>query len=319
MRKPRIYIIPTKFGGVFLCGACVMLLAGAVYQNNLVNLLAFFMFSLVFVAMVQTHNNLKDVIVEAVDITPGFVGAEYVVTCILRNRSNTSHFNLETSLRKLEPALAYENRLPLLPSGTLKIKSAYLAVKRGHFVLHEVKISTIFPLGLFYAWSWQKVDSPYFIYPAIKGQRQLPDTHLGDESSKANQFRKGGDDFHGHRRYERGDSHRHVDWKARARGRPMLVKEFNEGSNGSVFLSWKQLEGMSTEEKLSQLTAWVEDAKQRHVLFALQTPEGTLSTNGGSAHAARCLEHLAAFGSLQETVPTTRIRGFYERLKSAVG
>ncbi|MES2965054.1 MAG: hypothetical protein V4760_14305, partial [Bdellovibrionota bacterium] len=60
-RKNRVYILPTGFGLVFIAGALVMILVGATYQNNLVNLLAFFMLSLVFIGMIQTHNNLKDV------------------------------------------------------------------------------------------------------------------------------------------------------------------------------------------------------------------------------------------------------------------
>lgn len=311
MRKSRIYIIPTRFGLSFIIGSCVMLLVGATYQNNLVNLLAFFMLSLVFVAMVQTHNNLKDISIEALEADSGFAGGSVVLTAVVRNKSNDARFNLEATPRKLKLEVAYENVLPLLPHSSIKLRSAYKADKRGHFPLKEIKISTIYPLGLFYAWIWQDADSAYFVYPEPRGSRAFPQQGLGDESSLTNATLDG-DDYHGHRKYTSGDSPRHIDWKARARGRPLLVKEFTEGSASGVLLDWSALEGLDTEARLSQLSAWIDEARKRRIPFALRTPEAMTETGYGLQHATRCLEHLAVFG-LQPT------RGKNESVGTAVG
>ena len=293
--RERIYILPTRFGAVFLIGACVMLLVGATYQNNLVNLLAFFMFSLVFVGMVQTHNNLKDIKIESVDISTGFAGGDLVIGTLVKNRNRSPHFNLEVKVGDLKLKSTYDNRAPLLASSTLRLKSAYQCPARGEHLLKDVKLSSVFPLGLFYAWCWFNVNSKYLVYPQPVGDRALPLHDVGDLAAGGARITRGGDDFSGHRRFDFGDSPRHVDWKAVARGRAMMIKEFNEGAATSILLDWFILEGLSHEARLSQLTKWVEDAHHLGLQFALRTPEHTFLVSGGTLHAQRCLEHLALY------------------------
>ncbi len=293
--RERIFILPTRFGAVFLVGACVMLLVGATYQNNLVNLLAFFMFSLVFVAMVQTHNNLKDIHLQSVECSAAFAGGEVVVGTLVKNKGRSAHFNLETNLRFLTLRSRYDNRAPLLPSNSLRLKAAYSSPGRGEHALSEVKLSSIFPLGLFYAWCWFDINAKYLIYPEMKGERALPLQDIGEQDARGAYVTRGGDDFSGHRRFDAGDSPRHVDWKAFARGRPMMIKEFNEGAATSILLDWFLLEGLNTEERLSQLAKWVDEAHRRGLQFALRTPQQSFAINSGSLHAQRCLEHLAMF------------------------
>lgn len=311
MRKGRIYIIPTRFGLAFILGACVMLLVGATYQNNLVNLLAFFMLSLIFVAMVQTHNNLKDITVEALDADSSFSGSEFVITAVLHNNSKTPRFNLGTDLRKRVPEVVYENVLPLLPHGSIKLRSAYKAKKRGHYRIDEIKVSTVYPLGLFYAWIWLNSKGDYFVYPEPKGHRSFPLIGVGQEATHAQRSLEG-EDFHGHRKFDSGDSPRHIDWKAHARGRPLMIKQFTEGTASAVWFEWNALEGLETEEKLSQLAAWIEEARKRRLPFGLKTPAGLFEPGHGLQHATRCLEHLAVYG-----LPPTR--GKNESVGTAVG
>lgn len=299
MRRKRIYIVPTRFGLVFLLGACIMLLVGAAYQNNLVNLLAFFMLSVIFVAMVQTHNNLKDVIVETVEADSGFAGKNFLVTTILHNSSRETRYRLETGLRKKKIISVYENVLPLLGQGSLKLRSSYECERRGRYALRETKVSTVYPLGLFHAWIWFDISAEYFVYPAPAGDRPLPTGGAGEEN-RGPFASQGGEDFHGHRRYERGDSPRHIDWKARARGRPLMVKEFTEGAPSAILIDWFALEGHDTEARLSQLTAWVEEAKRRKLPFALRLPRFERGVGLGHVHVSRCLEALAVYGQTQE-------------------
>jgi len=293
--RERIYILPTRFGAVFLIGACVMLLVGATYQNNLVNLLAFFMFSLVFVGMVQTHNNLKDIKIDGVDFSTGFAGGDIVIGTLVKNRNRSPHFNLEAKVSELKLKSAYDNRAPLLAASTLRLKSAYLCPTRGEHLLKDVKLSSVFPLGLFYAWSWFDINSQYLVYPQPLGDRPLPIHDVGDLAAGGARITRGGDDFSGHRRFDTGDSPRHVDWKAFARGRAMMIKEFNEGAATSILLDWFILDGLSTEARLSQLTKWVEEAHHQGLQFAMRTPQQTFLVSGGSLHAQRCLEHLALY------------------------
>jgi len=322
MRKKRIYIVPTRFGLVFLIGACIMLFVGATYQNNLVNLLAFFMLSLIFVAMVQTHNNLKDVVVEAVEADPGFAGKDFLVTTILRNSSRETRYRIEMDLRKKETISVYDNVIPLLGRSSLKLRSSYACGRRGRYALRDIKISTVYPLGLFHVWAWFDISAEYIVYPAPAGDRPLPTNGVGEEN-RGPFASRGGEDFHGHRRYERGDSPRHIDWKARARGRPLMVKEFTEGTPSAILIDWFALEGHDTETRLSQLAAWVEEAKRRKLPFALRLPRFDRGVGLGHVHASRCLEALAVYGQQaqehkksRQNEQKTKALGWRRRIRS---
>lgn len=294
MKKPRIFIIPTRFGMVFMLGALVMILVGATYQNNLVNLLAFFMLSLVFVSMVQTHNNLKDIQLTAVEVENGYAGQFFLVTFILKNTTPVSRFNLEANLRGKAAISVYENVLPLLPLSTLKLRSSYQAGPRGPYVVRDVKISSTYPIGLFRAWFRQPIQTRYLVYPAPRGDRPYPTGGAGD-ASRSLSHKRDGDDFHGHRKYQPGDSHRHIDWKAYARGRPLMVKEFHEGAPQSSLFDWDSLSGLGTEERLSQISAWIEEAKSRKGGFGLRLPGLSIPVGKGHQHMERCLEALALY------------------------
>ncbi len=293
-RLNRIYILPTGFGFVFIAGALIMILVGASYQNNLVNMLAFFMMSLIFIAMVQTHNNLKDITLEQLVAEGAFAETEFLVTIILKNTSDQPRFNLESRLRRRKPHAAYENVHPLLPQSNLKLRTTYPALKRGRSILKDVHVSAVFPLGLFRAWILLSGETPVYVYPKPAGHLSLTRSHVVEQDVGPFAVR-GGDDFYGHRRYQRGDSVGHIDWRARAKGRPLLVKEFNQGSPSPRIVDWFQLEGLETEARLSQLTVWINEAVASRDVFGLRLPGQVISPAQGPAHAQRCLEVLAVF------------------------
>ena len=293
-RQNRIYILPTAFGFVFLIGATLMILIGAAYQNNLVNMLAYFMLSLVFIGMIQTHNNLKDLKIFAVEPEGGFAETEFVVTTIVANDSGDSRFGIEASYKKLKLRTMYENVLPLTGKSTLRLKSSFVAEKRGRYPLKRVTLSTTYPIGLFRSWAWYETKETYCVYPKPFGTKALPFGFSNDETGSMTATAVG-DDFFGHRKFEVGDSSRHIDWKARARGRGLLVKEFSSGALGSVELDWRLTEGLSTEDRLSQLAAWIEEAKQQKLHFSLSIPGKTIPLAQGRQHIDRCLEVLADY------------------------
>ncbi|MES2855804.1 MAG: DUF58 domain-containing protein [Bdellovibrionota bacterium] len=273
----------------------IMMLIGATYQNNLVNLLAFFMMSLVFISMVQTHYNLKGIKLQKLVGENAFAGSQFVVNFVLGNPTNDVRYGLEADLKKRTPHLVFENNLPLLSKGNLKLKVSYEAKARGLTKIRRAKIHTAFPLGLFRSWIWLEGETEVFIYPEPKKYRSAPQAKPGE--ARAIPFSsKGGDDFHGHRKFQVGDPFGHVDWKAHARGRPLMVKEFNDGAPTPTVFDWKDLDGLETEERLSALAYWIEDAAKKNVVFGMKIPGKTISPAQGPTHVQRCLELLAVYG-----------------------
>ncbi|MCM2281457.1 MAG: DUF58 domain-containing protein [Bdellovibrionaceae bacterium] len=307
-RNGKIYILPTRFGVVFFIGIVLMLLVGATYSNNLVNMLAFFLLAIAFVAMVQTHNNLKNIKLQKVSVEPGFAGSTVSLTTALENTGTAPRFNLEVRAQKMKFDREPENAQPLQARATLRFKSEYFAETRGRYPLKRLKISTIFPVGLFYSWMWIPTDETYLVYPQPKGDQPLPSTKLESFAGPHALTTRGGDDFYGHREYRPGDPARRIDWKAFARGRPLLVKEFDEGDPAAVVFDYDQLQGMTQEARLSQLAAWVESAKQQRLSYALRLPHVVVPAGDDYQHYLRCLEQLALFPA-EPTSPSDKIRG----------
>jgi uncharacterized protein (DUF58 family) len=247
----KIYIIPTRFGITFLVGIITMLLVGATYSNNLVNLLAFFLLAIALVAMVQTHNNLKNVRLQLINSEPGFAGATVTLTAALENTGQEARFNLNVRPARLDLDRDIENLQPLQAGAVLRLRSTYRVSERGQYELRRIKISTIFPVGLFRAWMWYRTDSTYIVYPTPRGRLPLPEAKFEAQDGPRVRIERGGDDFSGHRRFNPGDSARRVDWKAYARGRPMMIKEFDDGNPQALLFDYSLLPNLPREERLA--------------------------------------------------------------------
>ncbi len=235
-RKNQIYIFPTLYGGIMLCSMVFILFVGAIYTNNLVNLLSFFLASIGIVSMVQTHDNLKGVKLKMIRVTSGFADSFITVEATLENPSKATRFNLEVRLADLEFFEEIEDSLPIPAFSRGRFLSVYRTKKRGTFKISRVKISSVYPLGLFYAWTYVNTESQYFVYPKPVGKLQLPLDSVEGETSRFSHAH--GEDFSGHRSFQKADSPRRVDWKAFARGRGTLIKEFRSGSAKSLLLDF---------------------------------------------------------------------------------
>jgi uncharacterized protein (DUF58 family) len=296
MKDGKIYILPTRFGFVFLFSIVLMLLAGAIYTNNLVNLLAFFLLAIALVAMVQTHNNLKNVSLKLVQTEPNFADTTVTMIAAFENSGRDPRFALQVRPEKSFRFHAdVDNGIPLAGKGTLRKKSTYEFAKRGRYPIRRLTISSKYPVGLFYSWMYFSAESEFLVYPARRGHSSLPSTSVLGADGNSLIANRGGEDFRGHRSYVPGDSGARIDWKAFARGRPLLVKEFDQGNPEAVLLDYDRTPGPDIESKLSQLALWMESAHLQHRRFALKLQNEYVPPNEGLQHLERCLKLLALF------------------------
>lgn len=298
----QIYIIPTRMGGYFITVTLIILLIGSGYSNNLVNILAFFMFSLVFVGMVLTHLQLKDVKVAELEVNPSFAGEEVWSQAVLNNPNATERFGLRAHLPELETVkgASFTERFvhQLAARQNTRVSWVQRSGVRGLHTIQKIEVSSVFPLGLFYSWKLIPIQKNYWVYPELKGDLQLPEAlQAGESDALSRASQNSGDDFRGHRQFIQGDSSRHIDWKAHARGRPLLIKEINEGDPPDWLFDFHVLEdsGLDLEAKLSQLAMWVQEAYHRDLNFALRLPKREEISGRGDAHARKCFEWLAGY------------------------
>lgn len=116
------------------------------------------------------------------------------------------------------------------------------------------------------------------------------------KSSDHGDMGTGTDDFVGLRDYRPGDSLRRLDWKAFARERGLVVKQFGGDRAAQVSIDWDQLPVLEPELRLSLLCRQVLDAAEQGLSYGLRLPGVTLAAGHGEIHKHRCLESLADFG-----------------------
>ena len=93
-----------------------------------------------------------------------------------------------------------------------------------------------------------------------------------------------------------GESLRHVDWKAFARGRPLAIKQFTGGAGNEMWLDAAEMESIPLEARLSQLALWIVAAEKEEIPYALKLGRTVLPLGLGAAHSRRALVALAVAG-----------------------
>jgi uncharacterized protein (DUF58 family) len=300
MKREAIRIRPTGlwiiFGPILMC----MLLAAINYSNNLVYTVLFLIASLSFVSIFHTWRNLSALQLEHVRIHPAFAREDVRVEIYLSAPVDKPVFGINF-LRLNEES---KPNLLISPDGSgfrvhsgdsRLVEVTFPSSRRGIYRFEAVLVKSSYPFGLFAASFRVPLDKVYYIYPQPKGKDLWPEMRpSGYSGSPFSQ--KPGDDFAGVRTYMPGESLRHVDWKAYARGRPLSVKQFTGGEGQELWLDAAEMARIPLEERLSQLALWIVNAEKAEIPYALKLGRTTLPLGLGPEQSRRALEVLAVAG-----------------------
>lgn len=284
-QKP--YIMPTFYGLGFLF-LIVDIFALSYYRSNApfhtvgLTLIVFGM-----VAMIQTNSNLQNIALSVDRCELGEAGSKSNVLISLRNLTLIPSHNLNIQADKpfaLKTPLSIDEVLQRTPL-TLSIHCP----KRGVYKLGRIKVFSRGVYGLFYTWRWQDTDSELIVYPRPRGSMPLPQGSEGAHRRNLNS-----EDFVGHRPFANGDSLKHIDWKAYARGSELLIKDYADQAMEALELNWNDTRGES-EERLEQLAAWVIQMSSLQRPFSLNLPDILVDKGTGEAHDRAALRALAAY------------------------
>ncbi len=290
----RVFIIPSR-SGVFFAVALLVMLVGAInYTLALGYALVFLLTGIGITGMVHTFRNLYQL-----TITPGrsesvFAGEIAYFPLTLGNDRGQPRLALE-----LEAESGLRVNAAVDGFSSTKINIPVSASRRGWLTLPRTRLSTVYPLGLFYAWSYLQPSMRCLIYPKPI-YTPLPPCQstpiIGMESGNGGQ-----EDFAGFRERQPSDSPRHVAWKASARDpsdRPLLVKQFAGGAQLELSLDWALTDpALPMETRISIMTGWLRTAALSNNEYALRLPGIDIPAASGERHLQRCLEALALFDS----------------------
>lgn len=287
IHRRRLYVLPTRGGILFGVGLLFMLVAGLNYSNSVALFLTFLLAGLALVAMHRAHRNLLGVeILQALPLG-AFAGERASIRCVLRNPAKFERFSVELSRGGHDRAVA-----DLAPLESAPLAFPVPAAQRGVLRIDRLRIATRFPFGLFEAWTYVHRVLEIEIYPRAAGTRPPPPAPGGDAVERS-VLAAGDEEWLGLRNFRDGDSPRQVDWKAYARGSPLLVKEYGSLRGRPSVFAFDALPGLDTEARLSQLCRWVLDAEARGQSYGLKLPRTEIPAGRGAQHRDRCLAALA--------------------------
>ncbi|WP_428633270.1 DUF58 domain-containing protein [Sedimenticola sp.] len=286
----QIYIIPTRYGLGFALLLLLMWIGSINYANNLGFLLTFLLAGLGMVTMLHTWRNLVGLTLRPGRCEPVFKGQPASFEIQLCNTRGEERPGIRLHF---DPSASASEDLPPRSEQTLTLMQR--AERRGRFPMPRCTLSTRYPLGLFYAWSYLELASETLVYPAPGSHiaaSNLPSYQPSQQGDKG----VGTDDFVGLRSYRPGDSPRQIDWKAQAREQGLHTKQFGGDRADLLWIDWQQYPGLETEARLSALCRAVLDAAGRQQDFGLRLPDLQLKPARGETQRQAALTALALFG-----------------------
>lgn len=285
LNQRRVYIIPSGFG-VFFTVMMVAILAGALnYNNNSALLAGLLAISLGGVSMLQTFRNLDRLSLVQVSADPTHAGDPLHLSFHLHAEDQRTRFAISLKLGN-------EIRHVEISAGsTIPVEFVLSGAKRGWYVPEPLRISTVWPFGLFYAWSYVHSDVRTLIYPRAESPaKPLP---RPPDPGRIGGTDPGDEDLRSLREYQLGDATRLIAWKASARTGELLVRQLEAPQSRETVLDFQSIDGLDSEQRLSRLTRWVLDAERAGMRYRLKLPGQNLGPDHGPAHRLRALKALA--------------------------
>jgi len=289
LRPGRVYILPTGVGVVFGIMAFAMLLGSMNYTNNLSFVLTFMLMGIGFVSMHQCQRNLVGLELSFAGTEPVYAGQTMRFGVAVTNRSKSPRYGIrlfregiQTDAQDLQPG---ESKIFIIPVPT---------ERRGWITLDRFGVRTLFPFELFRSWAWLHMDIRGLVFPRPATSPLQPPPTMVAHGHRQHDAR-GEEDFAGLRKYQAGDSPRHVAWKAFARSGQLLSKQFAGADTSSQWFDFNDIPVADAEERLSILTRWIIDADRSLEDYGLRMPGAEFPPTHGETHRRSCLEALALF------------------------
>lgn len=303
LSRRHIYILPTRFGVIFVILLLSMLLGSMNYSLSLGFALTFLLAGIGHAAMLHTWRNIAYLQIKLHHMHATFAGEPLQIELTIsetRGRDRTGvllHF-------ECEPPLGYSQVVDILAFKESNIKLSHSTNLRGRLNPARIKIYSEFPLTLFHAWAYVQLDVNAIIYPMPSLLEHIAnlsqDTVIDHLSNNVTNRQVGIEDFAGHKSYRIGDNLKKVNWKASSKlvdseiGIPnLLVKEFEGLSANNLVFDWVMTAGLAHEARISLLTRWIIDATEVNQVFSLKIPQLEITKNSGSDHMHVCLNALA--------------------------
>ncbi len=276
----NIYILPTRAGLTFAATLVVMLLASINYQLNLGYALTFLLAGSGLVSMHLTHSNLRGLTLHMKPPPRGFAGEPVPLAIVLGNPGRARHGlalrlaapTAEHSAQS-QPTAAHAPVWCDVPAGgQTQTQLSWVPAQRGWHGLPTVTVETVFPLGLFRAWTVWRPAAQLLAWPQPEQPTPPLPAATNSKDEARHQRRRDGSEFDGVRPWRRGDTMRQVVWKKVARSNQLVSRETTGAVGEELWLEWAQSGVGGSEQRLSRLAAWLIAAEHAGLPCGLRLP-----------------------------------------------
>ena len=299
----NIYIFPTSNGCIFVVAMFLLLLCAINYSSNLLHGMVFFFGGLFLVCLLHTYRSLWGLVLE-----PGpapestFVGSDLVFSLVVHNDRPEQRHGLAAKLYysyqgdsedgKRREAACKARSIPGAGSATINVTVA--ATRRGWIFASRITLDSVYPLGLFRAWTNWKVDERALVYPVARGNKPLPPASKELEAEPEHGARTiGRDEYEGLKPYFPGAPLRDIHWKKSTQDE-VFVHDFSGYDSRIWMFDLKQTAGIEDyEEKISQLCMWIMILREKNQIYGLVLPDTRIEPGTGLQHDHKCFTALA--------------------------
>jgi uncharacterized protein (DUF58 family) len=290
-KLPLIYPTPGFAGLLFVLGA--MWYAASSQNSAAVYLLLFALTAVFLVSIPHTLINLAGVTVTLESVQPAFVGQEVSLPLEIMSDSRATRHGIELAL---SGSASEHQRIDYIPAHkAARVTLRFPARQRGEHKVGTLCLTSAYPLGFIRFLKKFASSQIYIVYPKPAGDVRLPSSFVHRRDGRPLTELGEGDDFAGVRDYVPGESQRHIDWRAVARGQPLMTKQFAAEEEGVVYFDFTALHFDDVEERLSQLALWVIEAERARRPYCLRLPGIEIPPAVGQPHFHQCLRALSLF------------------------
>jgi uncharacterized protein (DUF58 family) len=283
----NLYILPTRFGLLWLAGMALLQVVAIQLESNGPLLLSFLMLGLFLLTLHLTHFNLQGLEVRCGQPAAGFAGDTLAYPLRLRCRGRCEGLRLRLGPGEPDQArsLAAGDHLLTLP---------WSPAERGRMRPGKLRLLTTAPLGLFVCWSRWDPPMPQLVIPAPRsgpvGRAQAPE--LKQQGARSgSRGSSGGDLWHDLQPHRPEDGAGRLVWKLLAQGRGAHAKRFLAPMAEAPLLT--PAEGIPLERALEHLCAAILRLHGEGASYGLQLGSTSIPPGHGHDHRDRCLETLA--------------------------
>ena len=306
LTQRNLYILPTAGGWAYAAMLVVMLVASINYQLSLGYALTFLLAGCALVSMHLTHRTLLGLTLHLRPIHPVHAGEPATVEVVLANpgglrdsvglRFHEAEWECEAAAEAGTDRTVDAQAWCEVPA--LGQASAHLRLRPSTRGLHPVPaivVDTRFPFGLFRAWTVWRPAATLLAWPAPEAPAPPLPAQASAGADAAASRPGGGSELEGVRAWRRGDSLRQVVWKKAARTGELVSRETSTSASRQSWLEWQASAGpgLSVEQRLSRLAAWVELAHRLGMPVGLRLPGREWPPGLGDAHRHALLGALA--------------------------